>query len=142
MPNNYAIYIEMIEMDILWIYLIGLVYFAYEDYQYMSIPLLPAVIYCILMTLLGSLEGVIAGLGLGGLLFALEVFAIGDILIIVPTISLFGLYGVLAVLLAGLGLQICGLIIKKKKLPYIPFLLVVLCLLGGLKLLVLHHWNC
>jgi|GEM_PF-3740937 len=115
------------------VYLIGLIYFAYEDYKYMSIPLLPAILYCILLTAFGSLKWIIIGGALAVLLFALRMFAIGDLLIMIPTISLFGLFGLLGVLLAGIILQAYGLITKKRKLPYIPFLLismVILCLIG------------
>ncbi len=105
------------------IYSVGLIYFAWEDYKYMSIPLLPAVLFCVFITAFGSLEWIFIGGALAVLLFALRMFAIGDLLIMIPTISLFGLFGLLGVLLAGIILQSYGLITKKRKLPYIPFLL-------------------
>jgi len=123
---------EMVDLITL-ICLVGLIYFAWEDYQYMSIPLLPAVLFCVFITAFGSLEWIIIGVALSVLLFALRMFAIGDVLVIIPTVALFGLYGLLSSLFAGITLQTYGLITKKRKLPYIPFLLlslVVLCLIG------------
>ncbi|MCQ6254752.1 hypothetical protein [Methanocaldococcus sp.] len=113
----------MVDLIIL-IYLVGLIYFAYEDYQYMSIPLLPATLYCILLTAFGSLEWIIIGVAISGLLFALRMFEIGDVLVIIPTVVLFGWHGLISSLLGGIILQIYGLITKKRKLPYIPFLLI------------------
>ena len=128
-------------------YFMGLAYLAREDWKYYSIPI-PHTLLFFSLTVFGNNLGTIIIGGLFALMFYfLRIFALGDAIVIIPTIALFGQCGISAVFGSLILINIIGLITGKKSLPYIPILLVtlvVVCLIYQINDLVqqdLHHWN-
>ena len=119
---------------------LGLLYFTYEDIKYMSIPLIPALLFCLIYVIFSIFVGnwwLILATIFALLLYKLKVYAFGDVLMVIPIVSFLQGYGIGCVLSSLFLLSFVGLLIGKNKLPYIPFLFIsfifTIIYMGGVK---------
>ena len=111
------------------VYLIGLATFAWEDYKFMSIPALHTIVFCALICMVSPTVSILLGAFFSIVLWKLRVFAVGDLFLIIALFAVMGWYdGIIITALSGILLNVVGMISKREKLPYLPFLFII-CLI-------------
>lgn len=105
------------------IYIAYLAYLAYEDYKYKSIRVIDGALFSLIFTIINP-ENVLISIIFALMLYVLRLYGIGDVFVVIATVSMFGIDGIFVVLISLLLAYVFGIIIRNKKIPYIPMLLV------------------